>query len=156
MKFLAITLLAIGLVACHDNNPTGPHGDVTGIYVLRKIDGVALPTAGNGISVTYFTIIADTIRVHEDGFATEVIVTTLPGFPAIQRSEHELEISYGPGHVTFEANYPCKDYFALAATSCIAPPHHTGLRSSNGMTFTHSVMYRVPMDFERVGPILPE
>jgi len=155
-RILAITLLAIVLGGCRDNTPSGPHGGLTGIYVLRSINGVPLPTAGNGSGLTDFTIIADTIRVYRDGYATEVVVTSRPGIEGVQRVDQELQLSWGEGYVTFDAEYPCRDALAAALASCIAPPHHSGLRSSFDLTFTYSVMYRVPMVFERVGPILPE
>ena len=152
-RFLAISLLAFVVVGCRDNDPTGPHGGVTGIYVLRSINGVALPAAGNGSGMTDFTIIADTLHVYRDGYAIEVLVTSRPGVAGVKRQEQELQITYtDAGYVGFDADYPCKDTLA----SCLATPHHRGERSSIGLTFTYSAMYRVPMNFERVGPILPE
>ena len=152
-RFLSITLLAIVLAGCRNNDPTGPHGRVTGIYVLRTVNGAPLPAAGNGSGMTDFTIISDTLHVHQDGYAVEVLVTSRAGVAGVQRQEQELQITYtDAGYVGFNADYPCKDQLA----SCIAPPHHKGERSSFSMTFTYSVMYRVPLVFERVGPILPE
>ena len=101
-------------------------------------------------------MIADTIRVYEDGFGVEVLMTSRPGVSGIQRQEQELQLTYGEGYVTFDVDYACKDQLATFAASCIAGPHHRGVRSSNGMMFTYSVMYRVPLVFERVGPILTE
>lgn len=153
---LAIVLLSFAVGGCDPDKRTGPHGSVTGIYALRTINGIALPAAGNGQDLTDFTVIADTIRVYEDGFGVEVIVTSRPGQTGVQRQEQELQLSYDQGYVAFDVEYPCRDVLASSAASCIAPPHHRGVRSSNGMTFTYSVMYRVPLVFERVGPILPE
>jgi hypothetical protein len=156
MRRLALTLFAVVLGGCNDNEPTGPHGAVTSIYVLRTINGASLPAAGNGSGMTDFTIIADTITVYQDFHAVEVLVTSRPGESGVTRREQELQFAYGPGFVDFDVEYPCKDQLAVAVASCIAPPHHRGARSSFDMTFTYSVMYRVPMVFERVGPILPE
>ena len=147
-----VALLAFALGGCHDEDPTGPHGHVTSIYVLRTVNGVPLPAAGNGSAMTDFTMIADTIHVYEDGYGVEVAMTSRPGTTGIQRQEQPLQVTYGEGQVAFDVNYECKDQLA----SCIAGPHHRGVRTSNGMTFTYSVMYRAPLVFERVGPILPE
>ena len=155
-RHFAIVLLALAGLACRTGEQTGPHGFLTSIYVLRSVDGVALPTAGNGNSMTDFTLIADTIRVYENGFGVEVLVTSRPGVAGVQRQEQALQLSYDKGFVAFDVEYPCKDVLATSAASCIAPPHHRGVRSSFDMTFTYSVMYRVPLVFERVGPILPE
>jgi len=155
-RLLAIMLVATVLGGCRDNDPTGPHGGLTGIYVLRTINGASLPAAGNGSGMTDFTIIADTIHTYRDGYALEVIVTSRPGASGVQRQQQELQLSWGEGYVTFDAEYPCRDMLAGAMASCVAPPHHKGERSSFDITFTYSVMYRVPMVFERVGPILPE
>lgn len=153
-RCFAILFIALG--ACRSSEHTGPHGDVTGIYVLRSVNGVSLPTAGNGSGMTDFTVIADTIRVYEDSFGVEVIVTSRPGVSGVQRQEQELKLIHDEAFVDFDVEYPCKDNLAASSASCIAPPHHRGVRSSNGITLTYSVMYRVPLVFERVGPILPE
>jgi hypothetical protein len=153
-RLTAIALLATVLGSCRDNDPTGPHGGVTGVFVLRSINGVALPAQGNGGGMSDFTIIADTLHVHADGFAIEVIVTSRPGVPGVQRRTQELHLDYDEGYVTFDAEYPCRDVIGISA-SCVAPPHHQGEQASFSMTFTYSVLYRVPMVFERVGPILP-
>ena len=150
------TMFAIAMLGCHGNEPTLPHGAVTSVYALRTVQGVPLPAPGNGIAMTDFTIIADTIIVYRDFHAIEVLVTSRPGVPGITRQERELDFSYGPGYVTFDAEYPCKDQLGAVLASCVAPPHHRGERSSFDMMFTYSVMYRVPMTFERIGPILPE
>ena len=155
-RILAITFLAVAFLGCRDETSTGPHGGLTGIYVLRSVNGVPVPAAANGSGLTDFTIIADTIRVYRDGYATEVVVTSRPGIEGVQRVDQELQLSWGEGYVTFDAEYRCRDALGVTLASCIAPPHHSGLRSSFDLTFTYSVMYRVPMVFERVGPILPE
>ena len=152
----AIVLLALALGACRTSEHTGPHGDLTSIYALKSVNGVSLPAAGNGSGMTDFTVITDTIRVYEDGFGVEVLVTSRPGETGVQRQEQELRLFYAQGYVAFDVEYPCRDVLSASTASCIAPPHHRGVRSSNGMTFTYSVIYRVPLVFERVGPILPE
>ena len=150
----AILLLALG--ACRSDEHTGPHGYVTGIYVLRSVNGAALPTAGNGNAMTDFTIIADTLRVYQDDYGVEVLITSRPGIVGVIRQEQELRLIHDEAFVDFDVEYPCRDNLAASSASCIAPPHHRGVRSSNGLTFTYSVMYRVPLVFERVGPILSE
>ncbi len=152
-------LLSLGVVACSSSDPTGPHGSLTSVYVARTVNGVALPTEGNGEAMTTFTLVADTIKVYEDGHAVEVLVTSRPGVPGVARQVQPMQFTYDEGYVAFDVAYPCNDTPAASTasiTSCIAPPHHQGVRSSNGMTFTSSAMYRVPVVFERVGPILPE
>ncbi len=151
-----LLLLAIG--GCRDTgDPVGPHGEVTSVYVLRSIDGVSLPAPGNGDGMTDFTVIADTVRVYEDGHGVEVMVTSRPGVSGVQRQEQPLQLTSIEGTylegIAYDIEYPCQDQPAASMASCLAPPHHRAMVGTNGMIFTNSKMYRVPMVFERVGPM---
>ncbi|MGH7618811.1 MAG: hypothetical protein ACREPM_16445 [Gemmatimonadaceae bacterium] len=70
MKKLAIALLAISLAACSDNNNVvTPLQTVPGDYVLKTINGTALPvTFSDGV-----TLNTDVLTLFDDGTSSETM-----------------------------------------------------------------------------------
>jgi hypothetical protein len=146
-RLLAVTCLA----ACRSGDVDGPAGPLTGIYVLRSIDGAPLPAFANGAQMTEFRIAADTLRLDESGNGVEVIVRARSGEPVERESVNFKLVRSGRA---FRVDYFCPDGGVLA--SCLAGPHHVGRFTSIGLTFDGSAMYRVPMVYERVTPFVDQ
>lgn len=154
MRRITLALLVAAVSGCQSESSTAPLGNLTGTYVLRSINGVTLPTLGNGASMTDFTMLADTLRFYDSGQGVEVSVTTRPGV-AGTRVESERFRTTSPSAGTLEIAYYCADGDPAPLASCIAPPHHQGAFTATGLTLSASVMYRAPLVYERVGGSAP-
>lgn len=154
MRRITLALLVAAVSGCQSESSTAPLGNLTGTYVLRSINGVALPTLGNGASMTDFTMIADTLRLYDSGQGVEVSVTTRAGVAGTQVQSERFRTS-SPSAGTLEIAYYCADGDPAPLASCIAAPHHQGAFTATGLTLSASVLYRAPLMYERVGGSAP-
>ncbi len=67
----------------------------------------------------------------------------------VQRQTQTLAVT-APSTGRLDVDYGCNDVRVQSLASCIAPPHHRVLRTSNGLTIDGSALYRTPLVFERV------
>lgn len=154
MRLISLAWIGLALCACRSERSTAPLGTLTGTYVLRSINGVALPAMGNGASMTDFTMIADTLHLYDSGQGVEVSVTTRAGVAGTRVQSERFRTSW-PSAGTLEIAYYCADGDPAPLASCIAAPHHQGAFTATGLTLSASVLYRAPLMYERVGGSAP-
>lgn len=137
-------LLAAALVACND--PASPEPDppanVTGVYELKTIAGVALPAPYLPVTSSYLASrVSHVITLLEDGTGTSEAVTR-EGVSGDTYDENST-FTWTLNGATLSITFDCPDL-----GSCIAGPHLVGTVSETMLTVTESPVMRVPMVFE--------
>jgi hypothetical protein len=139
-------LSAVGVLSCvvACGDAAGP--ELAERYVLRSIDGDALPAVFREGDFATLSIIADTLFLAVDGSGYEVqlleSLSKADGQSHTYTSVSELEYSVTDGNITVA--YECPD-----VASCIAPPHLVGAVTITGIVFDVA-LGRVPLQFERL------
>jgi len=129
-------------VACGD--VAGP--EMAERYVLRSIDGDALPAVFRDGDFATLSIFADTLFLAVDGTGYEVqlleSISKADGQAHTYTSVSDLEYAVTDGNISVA--YECPDM-----ASCIAPPHLVGAVTITGIVFDVA-LGRVPLQFERL------
>jgi hypothetical protein len=136
-----VALAALGFAACSDSNAPGLDGRV---YVLRSIDGIALPAPYAENPQLDSRMFADTLVLRDDGTGDwrTVVEESVGG-----AKQHVVETLTWTGTTYIEIAFTCPP-----GADCIAPPHLAGDVTPGGILFTVSKVTRAPLDFQSVAP----
>jgi hypothetical protein len=144
------TLLPVA--ACTSPNEPRRIGNA---FVLRSIDGVALPALwAQGENVTA-RMTSATLTLRDDGTGTwHAVIEETPGGTTIPFDD---DLTYVLDGTNIELTYVCNDVLAPflsgsmgSGADCIAGPHLVGVMTPLGLTITASLVTRAPMVFESV------
>jgi hypothetical protein len=113
-------------------------------YVLRSIAGARLPAAYAANSLLTAVMTSDTLELRDDGTGAHRTTLAGPGTPqSSSREDTDLRFTRSGNRIAIEIT--C----GIAAV-CVRPPHAVGTISADRIVFTESVIWRVPMVFERL------
>ena len=129
--------------------PTGRDGQTGNTFVLRTVDGVAVPAVVVSNSHVEAVKLADTIWLRANGTGREVTVERSSSDIALPPGEHtyryEREFTYRVSAGDLEVEFPCP-----ANASCVAPPHYLGKLTADVLRLDYALYYKVPLVFERI------
>ena len=145
-------VLLLVVVACADSGPPMALQQLDGngvtTWVLRSVDGEAVPTVVADNDFVRTTVLADTIRLALDGIGERRYVEHTVSFRALPPGEATYRrterFTYTVEDGTFSADFECPEF-----ASCIAPPHLVGTLSSDSVVLDRA-HYRAPLRYERV------
>ena len=145
-----VLLLVVG--ACADSGPPTALQRLAGngvtTWVLRSVDGEAVPTVVVDNHFVRTTVLADTIRLAADGIGERRLAEHTVSFRALPPGEATYRrterFTYTVEDGTFSAEVPCPEF-----AGCIAPPHLVGTLSGDVLVLERA-HYRAPLRYERV------
>jgi hypothetical protein len=144
-------IAALAAFACSEKQePTGTAElRLSETYVLRTIDGDAVPALFTDNDFATQRIVADTLILASRGMGREVQVVEVldktTGEETSYTATYDLTFTVDDGRI--EIAYECNDVIIFA--SCIAPPHLVGVVGSTGLLFDRA-LGRTPLAFERI------
>ena len=112
-------------------------------YVLRSIEGAALPARFSMNQLLTAVITSDTLELRDDGIGTLREAAFEP--ETSRESRHDTELAFVRSGNRISVTMRC----AIAA-ACIRPPHLVGTVLENGIVFTESAVSRAPLVFDRI------
>ena len=146
----ALLILAAPL-GCSD--PIRP-SDLEGIYVLERIGSDALPAVLQSDQYFRVYIVADTLRLNDDGSGRRTGLLEYEGLLGGDDSNGEVEVA---NEFTFqvvrgriEIAFACND-----TRSCVAPPHYIARLKDGGLQVQYAVGGRVPLIYRNAGDVDP-
>lgn len=146
---LAALLSTSVLTACSD--PIGP-SDVAGMYVLERIGSDALPAVYQSDQYSRLQILADTLRLNEDGSGRR---TGLLAYEALQGGDDSNgevpvadEFTFQVVRGRIEIAFACDD-----TSACVAPPHFIARLKDGGLQVFYALGGRVPLIYGNAGDV---
>ena len=148
-----ITLVVIAAASCAGPASPGALAELLRAsdeaYVLVAVAGEGLPAATVRNELVTVSTIADSIWLSPDGSGRRVMVErshsaqSLPSGELTRRSEHLFRYSVSTAGA-FEGSIPCREN-----GSCAPPLHYRGVLTTDRLTLTHALYYRVPLEYQR-------
>lgn len=139
-------LIAVAGLSCAD--PSGP-SKAGQVYVLDRVGPDSLPAVYYSDDTFLVRMLADTLRLFEDGSGTRTSLLEYEVLPGGSGTPGEVpvasEFTYELKHWRLEIVFECADTGA-----CIAPPHFIARLSSGELRVEYALGGRVPLIYRVV------
>lgn len=147
-RFVLLSI-ALGAAASCDDSPVSPVSGPGELFVLRTIDGDALPAPAVVTDGYALELVADSLLLRPDGTGREVRVGRQTSSGVTEQVREIVDFEYTRVGDSIAVTVPCNDGL-VGSASCIAPPHYAGRRTPDGISFDFWVGFQTPMVFELV------
>jgi hypothetical protein len=145
LRLLALFLGAGLAAACTE--PLGPDG-VLGGYALQAVAGQPLPAVVDSSSDFIVRVLADTLRLGNDGRGARVRIAEYrypTGIAPTDTVRWDGQLGFRIVEGRIEMTFVCP-----ADALCVAPPHIVAWRTSDGLRSSFDLGQRVPQDYRRL------